>query len=518
MPFFRRKTAEIVRRGVGDESTEERTTRKISGKTVKVRRVRELPNKPNQVATKAAGKRKKRQPKQGPARSGSRHRGRSRPHMEGTVPLPAAGRRQMLVRVLPHQTQIVVLEGSLLVEHYVHRSDQESLVGNIYNGVVRSVLPGLEAAFVDIGTEKNGVIYAGDLNSARRTHGRGPRIERQLKKGDHLMVQVDKDPMGSKGPRLTSQMTLPGRHLVLSPKNSMLGISRRLPEAERNRLRLLLQAERPPGFGLIVRTAAAGSSRREIVADIARLKAKWAEVEAAGKDASAPQLIHEEPSLLIRVIREHFTEEFRRLLIDDRRAHEAVLGYLKDVSPELVARVHLSQDRHQSLFARFRVDDQLRRALDRKVWLPSGGHLVIDQTEALTVVDVNTGKYVGEANLEDTVLHNNLEAAEEIGRQLRLRDIGGIIVIDFIDMEVKKNREAVLERLRAALAADKTTTQVHSVSSLGLVEMTRKNVSSGLIESFSEPCPTCDGRGLVLHEKAATSGVPINPVGDKVAM
>ena len=519
MPFFRRKTAEVVRRGVGDEPTEERTTRKISGKTVKVRRVRELPTRPERVATKTkTAKRNKKQTKQSQARTGTRSRSRPHARAPGTTPLPAAGRKQMLVRVLPHQTQIVVLEGPLLVEHYVHRSDQESLVGNIYQGVVRSVLPGLEAAFVDIGTEKNGVIYAGDLNSARRTHGRGPRIERLLKKGDHLMVQVDKDPMGSKGPRLTSQVTLPGRHLVLSPKSSMLGISRRLPENERTRLRQILQAERPPGFGLIVRTAAAGSSRKEIVADISRLKAKWAEVEKAGKGGSAPRLIHQEPSLLIRVIREHFTQEFRRLLIDDRRAHEALLKYLKQVSPDLVGRVHLNQDRDQGLFARFRVDDQLRRALDRKVWLPSGGHLVIDRTEALTVIDVNTGKYVGEANLEDTVLHNNLEAAEEIGRQLRLRDIGGIIVIDFIDMEVKKNREAVLERLRAALARDKTTTQVHSVSSLGLVEMTRKNVSSGLVESFSEQCPTCDGRGLVLHEKAATSGVPISPVGDKVAV
>ena len=418
----------------------------------------------------------------------------------------------MLVRVLPHQTQVVILEGPLLVEHYVHRSDHETLVGNVYVGKVRSVLPGLEAAFIDIGTEKNGVIYAGDLNSGRRTHGRGPRIERLLKPGQPLLVQVDKDPMGGKGPRLTSQITLPGRHLVLSPSSSMMGISRRLPEKERARLRQIIGAEKPKGFGVIVRTAAAGASRAEIAADIKRLVARWNEIDKSSTGGSAPRIVHKEPSLLIRAIREHFTRDFRRLLIDDRASHQALVRYLEQVAPALVPQIHLSENGDQRLFERFQVDDQLRRAMDRKVWLPSGGHLVIDRTEALTVVDVNTGKFVGKANLEDTVLHNNLESAEEIARQLRLRDIGGIIVIDFIDMEARKNREAVLSRLRAALARDKTTTQVHSVSSLGLVEMTRKNVSSGLVESFSDSCPTCDGRGLLLHETAATAGTPITRV------
>ena len=417
----------------------------------------------------------------------------------------------MLVRVLPHQTQVVVLEGPLLVEHYVHRSDHQTLVGNIYVGKVRSVLPGLEAAFVDIGTDKNGVIYAGDLNAGRRTHGKGPRIERLLKQGQHILVQVDKDPMGSKGPRLTSQISLPGRHLVLSPSNRMKGISRRLTEKERARLRHIIEAEKPQGFGVIVRTAALGASRKDIAADIKRLVARWRHIEETSKGGSAPRMVHEEPSLLIRAIRENFTPDFRRLLVDDRDSHAALLEYLREVVPALVPRVHLTGDGDQELFSRFQVDDQLRRAMDRKVWLPSGGHLVIDRTEALTVVDVNTGKFVGKANLEDTVLHNNLEAAEEIARQLRLRDIGGIIVIDFIDMEVKKNREAVLTRLRSALARDKTTTQVHAVSSLGLVEMTRKNVSSGLVESFSEACPTCEGRGLVIHEAAAAEGRPIVP-------
>ena len=508
MPFFRRKTAEVLRRGVGEEPTEERTTRKIGHRTVRVRRVREIPSRPAPGSRPPARKRKKKAPG-----SAKKKQGRSAPTRSARAePLPLPGRKQMLVRVLPHQTQVVVLEGPLLVEHYVHRSDHQTLVGNIYVGKVRSVLPGLEAAFVDIGTDKNGVIYAGDLNSGRRTHGSGPRIEALLKHGQRLLVQVDKDPMGSKGPRLTSQISLPGRHLVLSPSSRMKGISRRLPEKERTRLRHIIDAEKPQGFGVIVRTAALGASSKDIAADIKRLVARWRDIEAASKGGPIPRMIHQEPSILIRAIRENFTPDFRRLIVDDQDSYEALLEYLQEVAPALAARVHLTGDGEQELFSRFQVDDQLRRAMDRKVWLPSGGHLVIDRTEALTVVDVNTGKFVGKANLEDTVLHNNLEAAEEIARQLRLRDIGGIIVIDFIDMEVKKNREKVLARFRSALARDKTTTQVHAVSSLGLVEMTRKNVSSGLVESFSEACPACEGRGLVIHEAAAAEGRPIVPV------
>ena len=527
--FFRPKKAEVVRRGVGGDSTEERTTTKIGGRTVTVRKVRELPTKPSK-RKKGSARRAKKGAKRGGAKTTPNRTGQSgrqsggnrnqkRPHhrMDRAVPLPPAGKRQMLVRVLPHQTQIVVMEGPLLVEHYVHRSDQESKVGNIYMGVVRRVLPGLEAAFIDIGDKKDGVLYAGDLNARRRTAGRGPRIERQLRTGDQMLVQIEKDAMGSKGPRLTSQISLPGRHLVLSAKTSMLGISRRLTEAERNRLRKIIRTEPLAGFGLIVRPAAAGSSREEILADIVRLKDQWAKIEE-DKKGKAPRLVHSEPSFLIRVLREHFTNDFSRLLVDDPDAFEEIRTYLQEVSPDLVARVKLDQGSKQGLFSRFRVNDQIKRALDQKVWLPSGGHLVIDRTEALTVIDVNTGKYVGEGNLEDTVLHNNLEAAEEIGHQLRLRDIGGIIVIDFIDMEITKNREAVLERLRSALAADKTTTQVHAVSSLGLVEMTRKNVSEGLVESFSEECPACYGRGLLLHEYAATSGDPIKPLTTRVAV
>ncbi len=505
MFLFRRKEAEVLRRGVGDQSTEERATRRIGRQTVKVRRVPEPAPK-----TSAPAKRRK---KKAPERPRRKKAAPTRASEAKVVPLPLAGRKQMLVRVLPHQTQMVVLEGPLLVEHYVHQSDRETLVGNIYVGKVRNVLPGLEAAFVDIGTEKNGVVYAGDLNSGRRTHGSGPRIEQLLKPGQQLVVEVDKDPMGGKGPRLTSQVTLSGRHLVLSPSGNMMGISRRLPQAERARLREIIGEVKPAGFGAIIRTAAAGATKADIAAEIEHLVDKWRGIEKDSKGGSAPRVLHQEPSLLIRVIREHFTEEFRRLIIDDRESYEALVSYLEQVAPKLVSRVHLSTEADQALFERFHVDSQLRRAMGRKVWLPSGGHVVIDRTEALTVIDVNTGKFVGKANLEDTVVQNNLEAAEEIARQLRLRDIGGIIVIDFIDMETRRHRVQVLERLRSALARDKTTTQVHAVSSLGLVEMTRKNVSSGLVEAFSDSCPTCNGRGLVLHEKAATAGTPISRVG-----
>lgn len=510
MPLFRRNTAEVLRRGVGDESTEERSTRKVGRNTVKIRLVRELPSPP-QPSRKSAARKRKRKKSSVPAKAKQVRSPARKP--ERADPLPLAGRQQMLVRVLPHQTQVVVLEGPLLVEHYVHRSDHQTLVGNIYVGKVRSVLPGLEAAFVDIGTDKNGVIYAWDLTSRRRAKGGKPRIENLLKQGQQLVVQVDKDPMGSKGPRLTSRISLPGRHLVLMPSSRMKGISRRLPERERTRLRNIIDAEKPQGFGVIVRTAASGASRKDIADDIKRLVTRWREIEETRKGVKAPHIVHQEPSLLIRAIREHFTPDFRRLLVDDREAHQALLRYLEEVAPALVPRVHFADDKDQDLFARFHVDSQLRRAMERKVWLPSGGHLIIDRTEALTVIDVNTGKFVGKTNLEETVFQNNLEAAEEIARQLRLRDIGGIIVIDFIDMEVKKNREAVLRRLRRALAQDKTTTQVHAVSSLGLVEMTRKNVSSGLVESFSEPCPACDGNGLIVHEVAAAEGRPIVSTG-----
>jgi ribonuclease E len=314
--------------------------------------------------------------------------------------------------------------------------------------------------------------------------------------------------MGHKGARLTNQLSLAGRYLVLAPDANVRGISRRLGDDERKRLRELIAEHRPEGMGVIVRTAADGASAEDIKADISRLQEVWQTIEKNLESASAPELLYEEPPLVLRVIREHFTRDFKRLMIDDKQTYDRVLDYLKGTESDLLEKVQLYRD-DMALFERFHVEDQLRKALDRKVWLPSGGHIVLDRTEALTVIDVNTGRFVGTSNLEDTVLENNLEAAQEIARQLRLRDIGGIIVIDFIDMESQKNQDAVLLRFREHLAKDKTRTQVFEVSNLGLVEMTRKNVSAGLLESFSEVCPRCSGRGVLLHEEAATIGVRV---------
>jgi ribonuclease E len=418
----------------------------------------------------------------------------------------------MLVRVLPHQTQVVVLEGPVLVEHHVARSDRTSVVGNVYLGRVRNVLPGMEAAFVDFGEAKNGVLYAGDIQHDPTKHGkRRPRIEEALNKGDEVLVQVVKDAMGEKGARLTNQISLPGRYLVLVPNSDVQGISRRLPDEDRQRLRDIIRDAKPEGYGVIVRTAAAAASKGEIRSDIERLTRIWDQIKSSGNGGNSPRVVYQEPALLLRVLREHYTPEFRRLMIDDAESYEAVIEYLKDIDPDLIKTVTLYED-ELPLFERFHVEDQLRKALDRKVWLPSGGHLVIDRTEALTVIDVNTGKFVGSSSLEETVLQNNLEAAEEIGRQLRLRDIGGIIVIDFIDMETETNQRALLRKLRETLARDKTRTQVFDVSNLGLVEMTRKNVSEGLLETFSDMCPTCNGRGVLLHEEAATQGILVEDI------
>ncbi|TDI53193.1 MAG: Rne/Rng family ribonuclease [Acidobacteria bacterium] len=426
---------------------------------------------------------------------------------------PETARKQMLVRETPTQTQIVVLEGPVLVEHYVAKSGTQSIVGNVYVGNVRNVLPGMEAAFVDFGEGKNGVLYAGDLNwSDHGLGGKPRRIENALHTGSTVLVQVVKDAMGHKGARLTNQISLAGRYLVLAPSEDVRGISRRLPDDERRRLREVIGELRPKGTGIIVRTAAEGATEEDLKGDIDRLKAIWDDIDARRKDVSAPAVLYQEPPLVIRVIREHFTRDFRRLLIENVEIHKQVLEYLAGTEADLVEKVTLYTD-DLALFERYHVEDQLRKALDRRVWLPSGGHLVIDRTEALTVVDVNTGRFVGSSNLEETVLQNNLESAEEIARQLRLRDIGGIIVIDFIDMESTKHQEAVIRRLKEHLAKDKTRTQVFDVSHLGLVEMTRKNVSAGLLESFSETCEVCGGRGVLLHEEAAATGVPAHDAG-----
>ena len=516
MGLFNKRQARVVRKGVDDRATEEREIRRVGRSTVEIRRVREVEAPPKQKPKQKPRQKPSQKPKssrQRRDRGSSRSRGRQTTRPEQVViPPPETERKQMLVRRTEHQTQIVVMEGALLVEHYVALSDRLSLAHNIYLGKVRNVLPGMEAAFIDFGEPKNGVLYAGDVqvdpseNGGRRT----PRIEKALKVGDQVLVQVVKDAMGRKGARLTNQVNLPGRYLVLAPGSDMRGISRRLPDAERDRLRKLIAELRPPGFGVIVRTAAEGATREELQEDISRLVGVWEDINRKIPEGGAPRILYEEPPLVLRVIREHFTRDFRRLIIDDDATHRQVLDYLEATDPDLVSQVRRYTD-EMALFERFHVEDQLRKALDRKVWLPSGGHIVIDRTEALTVVDVNTGRFVGHSNLEDTVLQNNLEAAEEIARQLRLRDIGGIIVIDFIDMEISRNRTAVLQRLRESLARDKTRTQVFEVSNLGLVEMTRKNVSEGLVESFSHVCQECGGRGVVLYEDAAATGSRMPP-------
>jgi ribonuclease E len=379
-----------------------------------------------------------------------------------------------------------------------------SIDGNIYLGRVQNVLPGMEAAFVDIGTPKNGVLYRGDVafdpDDVEQKH---PRIEQLLKNGQSVIVQVTKNPIGAKGARLTQEVSLAGRFVVMVPSQpDTYGISKRLPDDERKRLRRVLEGLRPPDAGLIVRTAAEGATAEELERDVRALRAQWEQISALAARSKPGRLLYQEPPLVLRMLREEFTKEYRGVSIDDRALYEEVKAYVEAVAPELADRVEFYDVEEEGLpiFERFHVQEQLLKALDRKVWLPSGGSLIIERTEALTVVDVNTGKNVGKSNLEETVFRNNLEAADEVARQLRLRDIGGIIVIDFIDMEIKANREAVTKAFKEALARDKTRTQVFDISELGLAEMTRKRVSEGLVESVSQTCPTCTGRGYLLDE------------------
>jgi ribonuclease E len=412
------------------------------------------------------------------------------------------------VHVQPHATQIAVLEGRTLVEHMVSRAadDATQIDGNIYRGRVQNVLPGMEAAFVDIGTPKNAVLYRGDVRydpDDVETATKGlPRIEEMLVPGQLIVCQVTKNPIGAKGARLTQEVSIPGRFAVMVPSSSAFGISKRLDDNERRRLRRILDEVRPAGHGLIVRTAAEGASREELATDIARLMERWSSIEAAAAKAKSPALLYREPDIAVRIVREELNRDYRAVVIDDPAMYDQVRSYVEQVNPELVDRVELYDQVAEQVpvFERFHVHEQLHKALDRKVWLPSGGSLIIERTEALTVIDVNTGKNVGTSNLEETVFRNNLEAAEEIARQLRLRDIGGIIVIDFIDMEIRDNREKVATALRAALARDKTRTQVFDISELGLVEMTRKRISEGLVESLSTTCTVCGGRGAVIDE------------------
>jgi ribonuclease E len=410
--------------------------------------------------------------------------------------------RTMVVRSKDGKIQIGVLEDKILVEHYVAKSAEASLIGNVYLGKVQNVLPSMEAAFVDIGRGRNAVLYSGEVDWELAETGNQPRrIELALKSGDTVFVQVTKDPVGQKGARLTSQVSLPGRYLVYVPNGSMNGISRKLPDSERARLKKILKEVLPEDAGVIVRTAAEGASEEQLTLDVQRLQMQWEEISRRVETQQAPVLLHSEPDLLIKIVRDVFNEDFQKMVISGDDAKDAITSYLQSVAPDLLERVEEYKG-SKDIFDEYRVGEQIAKALDRKVYLPSGGSLVIDRTEAMTVVDVNTGKFVGSGgNLEETVTKNNLEAAEEVVRQLRLRDIGGIIVVDFIDMVLESNRDLVSRRLVECLSRDRTKHQVAEVTSLGLVQMTRKKLGMGLLETFSEACEVCAGRGVVVHNE-----------------
>ncbi|MEY4970477.1 MAG: hypothetical protein RLZZ277_708 [Actinomycetota bacterium] len=429
--------------------------------------------------------------------------------------------REMVVRQIGDRIQIAVIEDNVMVEHYVNRNANVSYVGNVYLGRVQNVLPSMEAAFVDIGKGRNAVLYAGEVNwdAAGISESEPRKIEMVLKTGQPVLVQVTKDPIGQKGARLTSQISLPGRYVVFVPGGGMSGISKRLPESERTRLKSILKNLIPDKAGVIVRTAAEGVSEEELTADVERLKAQWEEIYQKSENPNfhAPALLLSEPDLAVRVIRDIFNEDFRKLTIQGNEAWEEISSYLGSIAPELSSRLE-KYTGTGDLFADYRVEEQLAKAFDRKVYLPSGGSLVIDRTEAMVVIDVNTGKFIGKGgNLEETVTKNNLEAAEEIARQLRLRDLGGIVVIDFIDMVLESNREAVLRRLVECLGRDRTKHQVAEVTSLGLVQMTRKRVGQGLIEAFSTTCDSCNGRGIHIHMDPVKMKAPMPQINSQSA-
>jgi Rne/Rng family ribonuclease len=429
--------------------------------------------------------------------------------------------REMVVRQIGDRIQIAVIEDNVMVEHYVNRNANVSYVGNVYLGRVQNVLPSMEAAFVDIGKGRNAVLYAGEVNwdAAGISESEPRKIEMVLKTGQPVLVQVTKDPIGQKGARLTSQISLPGRYVVFVPGGGMSGISKRLPESERTRLKSILKNLIPDTAGVIVRTAAEGVSEEELTADVERLKAQWEDIYQKSENPNfhAPALLLSEPDLAVRVIRDIFNEDFRKLTIQGNEAWEEISSYLGSIAPELSQRLE-KYSGNGDLFADYRVEEQLAKAFDRKVYLPSGGSLVIDRTEAMVVIDVNTGKFIGKGgNLEETVTKNNLEAAEEIARQLRLRDLGGIVVIDFIDMVLESNRDAVLRRLVECLGRDRTKHQVAEVTSLGLVQMTRKRVGQGLIEAFSTTCDSCNGRGIHIHMDPVKMKAPMPQVNSQSA-
>ncbi|MEO7349510.1 MAG: Rne/Rng family ribonuclease, partial [Terrimesophilobacter sp.] len=503
-----------------ESTTVRRRTRRRSGEegdaetnqpntVVKVRQPRQQPapsNEPQRVKGSTRLEAKKQRRRDG------RDAGRRRPVITEAEFLARRESvdRAMIVRSKNDRIQIGVLEDSVLVEHYVAKAQEASLIGNVYLGRVQNVLPSMEAAFVDIGRGRNAVLYSGevDCDAAAENSADGKpqarRIELALKPGDKVLVQVTKDPVGHKGARLTSQVSLPGRYLVYVPNGSMNGISRKLPDTERSRLKKILKEVLPENVGVIVRTAAEGATEEQLTRDVSRLTAQWDDISAAVENSPAPALLHSEPDLLVKIVRDVFNEDFHKLVVSGDDAIATIQGYLSAVAPDLADRVERFEGTADA-FDEYRISEQIEKALDRKVWLPSGGSLVIDRTEAMTVVDVNTGKFVGSGgNLEETVTKNNIEAAEEIVRQLRLRDIGGIIVVDFIDMVLESNRDLVLRRLVECLSRDRTKHQVAEVTSLGLVQMTRKKLGLGLLESFSESCEACAGRGIIVHHDPVT--------------
>ena len=495
---------------------------------VKVREVREKTERPARAERNERGTRNRRERSARSDRSDSRADYREPYRRRGTIITDGeflARRenvdREMLVRQIADRIQIAVIEDKVMVEHYVNRNANVSYVGNVYLGRVQNVLPSMEAAFVDIGKGRNAVLYAGEVNwdAAGISESQPRKIEMVLKTGQPVLVQVTKDPIGQKGARLTSQISLPGRYVVYVPGGGMSGISKRLPESERTRLKAILKNLIPEEAGVIVRTAAEGVSEEELTNDVARLKAQWEDIYQKSENPNfhAPTLLLSEPDLAVRVIRDIFNEDFRKLTIQGSDAWEEISTYLRGIAPELVSKLEKYSGKGD-LFAEFRVEEQLAKAFDRKVYLPSGGSLVIDRTEAMIVIDVNTGKFIGKGgNLEETVTKNNLEAAEEIARQLRLRDLGGIVVIDFIDMVLESNRDAVLRRLVECLGRDRTKHQVAEVTSLGLVQMTRKRVGQGLIEAFSTTCDSCAGRGIHIHMEPVKMKAPMPQVNSQSA-
>ncbi len=464
-------------------------------------RVVEVVNEPQRISGSTRLEAKKQRRRDG------REAGRRRPVVTEAEFLARreAVDRQMIVRSREGRTQIAVLEDNILVEHYVARNQEASLIGNVYLGRVQNVLPSMEAAFVDIGRGRNAVLYSGEVDwDGVETGGQPRRIELALKAGDKVLVQVTKDPVGHKGARLTSQISLPGRYLVYVPGGSMNGISRKLPDTERARLKRILKETLPESSGVIVRTAAEGATEEQLTHDVQRLTAQWEHIQNAVTSAGAPTLLHAEPDLLVKIVRDVFNEDFTGMIIQGADVEQTIRSYLTSVAPDLLERI-APYGGDDDPFDKYRINEQIEKALDRKVYLPSGGSLVIDRTEAMTVVDVNTGKFVGSGgNLEETVTKNNLEAAEEVVRQLRLRDIGGIIVVDFIDMVLESNRDLVLRRLVECLSRDRTKHQVAEVTSLGLVQMTRKKLGLGLLETFSEPCEACAARGIIVHHEPVT--------------